>query len=143
MEAVSLNDNDGVRVSWEQPPDSPPVTYTTVTYCNTSQSCEIRTCTSSPCIIEGLGPGTEYHFTVTPSNNHGNAVGCTGNRATARTTCKYNNIMHTVYLEILAVIKFGDLLEIWQICIIGRIQIWQFITLRHCIDISVCNLDKY
>ena len=28
---------------------------------------------------------------------------------------------HTVYLEILAVIKFGDLPEIWPKCIIGGI----------------------
>ena len=29
--------------------------------------------------------------------------------------------LHTVYLEILAVIKFGDLPQIWQKCIIGGI----------------------
>ena len=90
MEAVSLNDNDAVRVSWEQPPNSPSVTYTTVTYCTAAQSCENRTCTSNPCIIEGLSPGIEYSFTVIPNNNRGSAVGCTGNRATAEVTCEYN-----------------------------------------------------
>ena len=48
-----------------------------------------------------------------------------------------------VYLEILAVIKFGDLPEIGQICIIGGIKIWRFVTLHHCIDIIACNFDEY
>ena len=51
--------------------------------------------------------------------------------------------VHTEYPEILAVIKFGNLPEIWQKCIIDRIYIWQFVTLRHCIDIIVCNFDEY
>ena len=34
--------------------------------------------------------------------------------------CAYNEL-HTIYPEILAVIKFGDLPEIWQKCIIGGI----------------------
>ena len=45
------------------------------------------TCTS-PCIISGLDPGTEYQFTVISSNNHGSPTGCTGNMATAQTACE-------------------------------------------------------
>ena len=47
-----------------------------------------------------------------------------------------------IYLEILAVIKFGDLPEIWQKCIIGGNLIWRFVTLHHCIDIIVCILTN-
>ena len=32
-----------------------------------------------------------------------------------------NILVYSAYLEILAVIKFGNLPEIWQKCIIGRI----------------------
>ena len=55
----------------------------------------------------------------------------------------YMHYIYTVYLEILAVIKFGNLPKIWQQCIIGGIGIWLFVMLRHCIDIIVRNFDEH
>ena len=58
----------------------------------------------------------------------------------------YVRAAHTVYLQILAVIKFGDLPEIRQKCIIGGILLWRFVTLHHCIDIIhtyVCTAHTY
>ena len=48
------------------------------------------TCTTSPCTINGLDPGTEYQFTVIPKNNCGSATGCAENTATAETACECN-----------------------------------------------------
>ena len=77
--------NNGCRVSltWQQPPNTLPVTLTTVTYCPTSSSnCgNSMTCTS-PCTISGLLNNTEYQFTVIPNNNCGSPTGCTGNTVT-------------------------------------------------------------
>ena len=64
----NLNTN-GISITRQQPPSTPPVTSTTVTYCSTSSpNCgNSMTCTS-PCTINGLDPGTEYQFTVIPNN---------------------------------------------------------------------------
>ena len=86
---VKLDDSflpdNGCNVSliWQQPPNTHPVTSTTVTYCPTSSpNCgNSMTCTS-PCTISGLDPGTEYQFTVIPNNNCGSPTGCTGNTVT-------------------------------------------------------------
>ena len=76
-----------VLLTWQRRPNTPPVTSTTVTYCPTSSpNCgNSMNCTTSPCIISGLDPGTEYQFTVIPNNNCGSPTGCTGNMATVRT----------------------------------------------------------
>ena len=45
-------------------------------------------CTTSPCIISGLDPGTEYQLTVIPNNICGSPTGCPGNTATVTTLGK-------------------------------------------------------
>ena len=84
-----------VSLTWEQPPNTPPVTSTTVTYCPTSSpNCgDSATCTS-PCNISGLYPGTEYQFTVIPNNNCGSPTGCTGNISTVITLGKQCTCLH-------------------------------------------------
>ena len=79
----------GISITRQQPPSTPPVTSTTVTYCPTSSpNCgNSMTCTS-PCTISGLDPGTEYQFTVIPNNDCGSSTGCTWNNATAQTACE-------------------------------------------------------
>ena len=81
---------DGVNVTWQQPPNSPLVTFASVTFCPTSSpNCGNSTnCTTNPCAIGGLDPGTEYQFTVLPIHYCGSA-GCTEINATAETTCEY------------------------------------------------------
>ena len=89
MVAVACDNNDAIIVTWQQLPNTPPVTSTTVTYCPTSSSnCgDSRNCTS-PCTVSGLDPGTEYQFTVILNNNCGSTTGCTGNTVTAHTACE-------------------------------------------------------
>ena len=59
-----------VEVTWDQPPNNPPVTSVRVTCVPSSTNCE--TCPpSSPCTISGLDSNTTYNFTVTPNNNCG------------------------------------------------------------------------
>ena len=91
--AVGKGDNDAITVTWQQPPNTPSVTFTTVTYCPTSSpNCgNIMTCTS-PCTISRLDPGTEYQFTVIPNNNCGSPTGCTGDTAAAETVCKCGHL---------------------------------------------------
>ena len=75
-----------VSLTWQQPPNTPPVTSTTVIYCPTSSpNCGNSVSCTSPCNISRLDPGTEYHFTVIPNNNCGSPTGCTGNKATVGT----------------------------------------------------------
>ena len=92
MVAVAHDDNDTITVSWEQPPDSPPVTSTTVTFCPTSSpNCGKSVNCTSPCTFRGLDPDTEYQFTVVPNNNCASRTGCPGSSVTAQiTTCKYS-----------------------------------------------------
>ena len=78
-----------VSLTWQQPPNTPPVTSTTVTYCPTSSpNCGNSVTCTSPCSISGLDNGTEYQFTVIPNNNCGSPTGCTGNTATVTTLGK-------------------------------------------------------
>ena len=92
-------------VTWQQPPNTPPVTSTTVTYCPTSSpNCEnSMNCTTSPCTISGLDPCVNYNITLTPTNNCGNATGCTGRLVAAkgynitRVYILYNSIVYYCY----------------------------------------------
>ena len=70
-----------VSVSCQQPPNTPQVTSTTVTYCPTSSSnCgNSLNCTTSPCNISGLNTCEDYQLMVVPNNNCGSPTGCTGN----------------------------------------------------------------
>ena len=70
-----------VSVSCQQPPNTPPVTSTTVTYCPTSSpNCgNSMNCTTSPCTISGLNVCEDYQLMVVPNNNCGSPTGCTGN----------------------------------------------------------------
>ena len=90
MAAVVNDGNDAITITWQQPPNPPPVTSTTVNYCPTSSpNCgNSVNCTTSPCTISGLDPGTEYQFTVISHNNCGSPTGCTGNIATAHIACE-------------------------------------------------------
>ena len=90
--SVTAFDYDGATVTWQQPPNTPPVTFTTVTYCPTSSpNCGNSVNCTSPCNITGLDSGTEYQFTVIPNNNCGSPTGCTGNMATAEIACEYKS----------------------------------------------------
>ena len=84
-----------VSLTWQHPPNSPPFTSTTVTYCPTSSpNCgNSMTCTS-PCTISGLDNGTEYQFTVIPNNNCGSPTGCTGNMSTVMTRGEQCTCLH-------------------------------------------------
>ena len=68
-------------LTWQQPPNTPPVTFTTVTYRLTGDS---MNCTI-PCTITGLHNGTEYQFEVIPDNISGSPNGYTVNIANMTT----------------------------------------------------------
>ena len=93
MVASAYYRDDAITVTWRQPLDTPPGTYSVVNYCPTSSpNCgdgafQSRYCTS-PCTISGLDPDTEYQFTVIPYNYCGSPTGCTENSATAQTAGK-------------------------------------------------------
>jgi hypothetical protein len=79
---------DAVNITWEHPLNTPPTTHTTVTYCPASlPNCGINVTCTSPCTVSGLLPGTEYNFTVIPTNNCGSAGDCTRNIDTLVTEC--------------------------------------------------------
>ena len=84
LDSSTLGNNGcDVSLTWQQPPNTPPVTSATVTYCPTSSpNCEDGMNCTSPCTISGLLNDTEYQFTVTPNNNCGSPTGCTGNTMT-------------------------------------------------------------
>ena len=55
MVTVAHDDNDAITVTWQQLPNTPPVTSTTVTYCPTSSpNCGNSMNCTSPCTISGL-----------------------------------------------------------------------------------------
>ena len=89
-----IDDFTRTNVTWQQPPKTPPVTSTTVTYCPTSSpNCgNSMTCTS-PCTISGLDPCVDYNVTITPTNNCGSATGCNGSMVSAK---GYNLGVYTV-----------------------------------------------
>ena len=90
---------DVFALTWQQPPNTPPVTSTTVTYCPTSSpNCTNRTDCTSPCVIGGLDPIIEYNFTVIQSNNCGSATGCTGTNSTAETASEY--VLHNMLMPV-------------------------------------------
>ena len=69
-----------VSVSCQQPPNTPPVTSTTVTYCPTSSpNCGNSVTCTSPCTISGFNACEDYQLTVVPNNKCGSTTGCTGN----------------------------------------------------------------
>ena len=72
-------------VTWQQHPNTPPVTSTTVTYCPTSSpNCGNSVTCTSQCTISGLDPCVDYNITLTPTNNCGSATGCTGSMVAAK-----------------------------------------------------------
>ena len=68
-----VSDCTKANVTCQQPPNTPPDTFTTVTYLPTGNS---TTCTTNPCSISGLDPCVEYNMSAIPTNNCGNATGC-------------------------------------------------------------------
>ena len=78
-----------VMLTWQQPQDPPPVTFTTVTYCpRLSPNCGDSMNCTNPCTISGLNNSADYQFTVFLNNNCGSRTGCTGNMATAKLNSK-------------------------------------------------------
>ena len=64
VDAIVNDRSDVIDITWLQPNDTTPVSFTTVTYCPTSlQNCGNSTNCTSPCTISGLDPGIEYQFT--------------------------------------------------------------------------------
>ena len=98
------NNGCDVSLTWQQPPNTPPVTSTTVTYCPTSSpNCgNSVNCTTSTCNISGLDSGTEYQFTVIPNNNCGSPNGCTWNNVTHSEwiLCVCINIMYVIFTSL-------------------------------------------
>ena len=91
-------DFTAATVTWSQPPNSPPVPTTTVTYCPTSSpNCGNSTTCTSPCTISGLNPCVNYSLTVTPSNNCGSATGCTTNTVDSPSQGQYDIVLVTAW----------------------------------------------
>ena len=83
--AVAHDNNDAITVAWQHPPNTPPVTSTTVTYCPiSSPNCGNSMNCTSPCNISGLDPCVDYRISITPTNNCGSANGCTGSMVAAK-----------------------------------------------------------
>ena len=93
--SVRIDNFTSTTVTWQQPPNTPPVTFTTVTYCPTSSpNCgESMNCTS-PCTISGLDPCLNYSIILTVTNNCGSFTGCTGSMVAAK---GYYLGVYTVY----------------------------------------------
>ena len=97
FEHVRSGNFTGTTVTWQQPPNTPPVTSTTVTYCPTSSpNCGNSMNCTSPCTISGLDPCVDYNVTITPTNNCGSATGCTGSMVAAK---GYNLSVCAVYFH--------------------------------------------
>ena len=106
---VRIDDFTRTIVTWQQPPNTPPITSTTVTFCpNSSPNCGNSVTCTSPCTISGLDPCADYTITITPTNNCGSATGCFWSMVTAkgytlsvlycRIPCLYTNV--TVYVGV-------------------------------------------